>query len=67
MEGICKCGGRIRERSHQVTTQAGIERYDVTCPLPATIETSECRACGRCMVRITDAAGERVEKGIGHI
>lgn len=60
MNGTCKCGGVIKERNHQVTTERGILEYEVNCALPANIETSECGSCGRNRLVITDAMGHFV-------
>lgn len=57
MEMTCKCGGRVRETNHRVTTEKGVQQWGVNCALPATIEQSECKACGRCRVRVFDAKG----------
>lgn len=60
MELICKCGGKVKETNHQVTTEKGIDQWSPGCNLPATVEQSECKSCGRYRVRIFDASGEVV-------
>ena len=61
MNGIFPCGGHIHERNHEVKTVRGLDEYEVSCKLPAAIEISECRACGRNRLRIFDADGNVVK------
>lgn len=62
MEGMCKCGGRIRERNHKVFTPQGaadwIEDFLNTNRLPINVEQSECQSCGRTKTVIRDNAGK---------
>lgn len=57
MNCTCKCGGQISERNHEVKTERGIAEYGITCELPANIEISEFRSCGRNKLRIHNAQG----------
>lgn len=50
MNGTCQCGGRINERSHTVETLDGANNHGFSV-YPIEIETSECKACGRCELR----------------
>jgi hypothetical protein len=62
MEGICPCGGRIRERSHFVTTQTGLAVWkhhapkDLELRLPVKVIQSECVSCGRNHIKIQQNA-----------
>ncbi len=65
MEGMCKCGGRIKEGNHKVTTDAGAAGWlepmsDYTLPL--SIETSTCQSCGRRMTVAKDATGRVISE-----
>jgi len=61
MEGVCQCGGTIRERRHEVKTPAGFDKWarhwkGLEPPaLPVIIEQSECTACGRNMIRVYES------------
>ena len=58
MEGMCKCGGRIKESNHKVTTDTGANRWLEPMTrylLPINIETSKCDSCGRRRVVATDS------------
>lgn len=50
MNGTCQCGGRIKERSHTVTTERGAKEHGINL-WPVVIEVSECMACGRSMTK----------------
>lgn len=60
MELICKCGGKVKEARHDVASVRGAMIWGVDCKLPATVEQSECKSCGRYAVRVTDAHGVEV-------
>ena len=63
MNGICPCGGILRESTHSVITAEGAEKHGVTgALLPLSVEVTACQACGRREVVLRDALGKRVQK-----
>lgn len=60
MEGVCKCGGRIKESTHEVKTLDGARKWLPECQdgnIPLTIRQSRCAACWRTMTEVKDGAG----------
>ena len=60
MEGICKCGGKIRSSEHEVLTTTGANKWIANIDdsnLPIRVEQSVCGACGRQMTTIRSNEG----------
>jgi len=63
----CSCGGSVSESNHQVKTAAGAGVYGIwDSPLPLTVETKRCRACGRVLITIFDANMQQIRQWNGN-